>query len=123
MSTKAAAIHSFLSSFGIPAYTAAGVPEDAQMPYITYSLVDGAWSDPETNMTVDVWYRGESEAKPNAKVCDISKAVGIGGVPIGCEAGIIWIKRGSPFAQSVTDEDNAVKRRTINLSVEFFTSY
>lgn len=123
MSTKAAAIHSFLSSFGIPAYTAAGVPEDAQMPYITYSLVDGAWSDPETNMTIDVWYRGESEAKPNAKVSEISKSLGIGGASIRCDNGIIWIKRGSPFAQAVIDEDNTVKRRMINLSVEFLTSY
>lgn len=123
MATKAAAIQKFLESFGVPAYPVTSVPDDAEMPYITYTLYTGAWGDSEQNMPVDVWYRGESEAKPNAKVEEISRKIGIGGIQLPCDDGIIWIKRGSPFGQTVEDEDNSVKRRLVNLSVEFDTYY
>ena len=45
MTTKAATVHSFLAGFGIPAYAATSVPDDAEFPYLTYYLVDGAWGD------------------------------------------------------------------------------
>lgn len=121
MSTKAAAVQSFLSGFGIPAYPVSSVPDDAEMPYLTYTLVIGVWGEGEQNVPVDVWYRGESEAKPNAKVQEISSALGIGGVLLPCDGGAVWVKRGEPFAQTVQDEDNAVKRRLVNLSVEYET--
>lgn len=122
MSTKAAAVHAFLNEFGIPAYPVSSVPDDATMPYITYTLVTNAWGDGEQNLAIDVWYRGESEAKPNAKVQEISDHIGIGGVMVACDGGAAWIKRGEPFSQVVTDEDNAVKRRLVNLSIEFETT-
>lgn len=121
MTTKAAAIHQFLSSMGIPAYPSTSVPDDASMPYLTYSLAVGAWDDGETNISVDLWYRTESEAEPNAKVEEISRKVGLGGTQLVCDGGSVWIKRGSPFAQSVQDEDNSVKRRMVNLSAEYNT--
>lgn len=123
MTTKTAAIHQFLNSFGIPAYPITSVPEDAEMPYITYTLYLNAWNEGEQNIPIDVWYRTESEAAPNAKVTDISKAVGMGGKIIACDDGNIWIKRGSPFAQTVQDTDNTVKRRLINISIECNTEY
>lgn len=36
--TKAAALHSFFSGFGLTAYEENSVPDDAVFPYITYSL-------------------------------------------------------------------------------------
>lgn len=125
MSTKAAAIQGFLSGFGVPAYAAASVPDDATEPYLTYALVDGAWGDGEVAMEVNLWYYGDGEAAPNAKVQEISKAIGIGGAYIPCDGGAIWIKRGSPFAQSVSDGtgDDKVKRRYINLDLEYITPY
>lgn len=125
MSTKAAAIQGFLSGFGVPAYAAASVPDDAAEPYLTYALVDGAWGDGEVAMEVNLWYYGDGEAAPNAKVQEISKAIGIGGTYIPCDGGAIWIKRGSPFAQSVSDGtgDDKVKRRYINLDLEYITPY
>ena len=123
MTTKAAAIHAWINSFGVPAYPASAVPDDAEMPYLTYTPVDGAWDDPEQPMQVDLWYRGESEAAPNAKADEISRSIGLGGTMIGSEAGAVWVRRGSPFCQSVPDEDRTVKRRMINLTIEFFTVY
>lgn len=123
MMTEAAAIQSFMGSFGIPAYPVTSVPDDVEAPYLTYTLVFGEWGGGETNISVDLWYRGESEAKPNAKVKEISRSLGMGGVQLPCDGGTVWIKRGSPFAQVVPDEDNSVKRRLINLSVEYNTEF
>jgi hypothetical protein len=74
-------------------------------------------------MPVNVWYRGESEAAPNAKVREMFQAIGMGGVCVACDGGMLWIKRGSPWAQAVTieGEDEMVKRRYVNVNIEFLT--
>lgn len=123
MSTMAAAIQSYLGSFGIPAYPVSSVPDEAEMPYITYALVTGAWGDGQHNIEANVWYRTESEAEPNAKVAEISKAVSIGGQVIGCDGGAVWIMRGSPWSQTVQDDDTSIKRRMLNFTIEFMTAY
>ena len=119
--TKAAAFQDFMSSLGLPAYAATSVPDDAKMPYITYTWAEGAWGDGPVAVQADIWYRTESEAEPNAKVAEMSKRLGLGGVCLPCEAGVLWVRRGSPFAQAVEDADNSVKRRYINLELEFET--
>ena len=119
--TPEAAIYQWMSSFGIPAYAATSTPSDAEFPYITYDLVLGEWGGTEVNMPVNVWYRGESEAAPNAKVRQIGRALGIGGVTLPCDGGIVWLKKGSPWAQAVRveGEDEKVKRRYVNVNVEY----
>lgn len=123
MSTKAAAIQKFMGGFGIPAYAVSSVPDDAEMPYITYTLVTDAFTGSETNMTVDIWYYGDGERDPNAKAQEVSDAIGLGGKILPCDGGAIWIKRGSPFIQTVPDStDDKVKRRHVNLALEFITN-
>lgn len=119
--TPEAAIYQFLSSFGIPAYAATSVPDQATFPYISYELVVGKWFADEVNMTVNVWYRTDSEAEPNAKVREIGKRIGMGGITVPCDDGMLWIKKGSPWAQAVTveGEDEKVKRRYVNINIEF----
>ena len=121
--TPEAAVYTFLSSFGIPAYAASSVPDQATFPYLTYDLVLGEWGQPEVNMPVNVWYRTDSEALPNAKVREISQAIGMGGVTLPCDGGMLWVKKGSPWAQAVTveGEDEKVKRRYVNISIEYLT--
>ena len=121
--TPEAAIYTFLSGFAIPAYASSSVPDQAQFPYFTYDLVLGEWEQGEANMPVNVWYRTESEAAPNAKVREISQAIGMGGVTIPCDGGMLWLKKGSPWAQAVTidGEDEKVKRRLLNISIETIT--
>jgi len=122
--TPEAAVYTFLSSFGIPAYAASSVPDQATFPYLTYDLVLGEWGQPEVNMPVNVWYRTDSEALPNAKVREISKAIGMGGVLLHCDGGALWLKKGSPWAQAMTveGEDEKVKRRYVNINIEFLTT-
>ena len=121
--TPEAAIYAFLSSFAIPAYASSSVPDQAAFPYITYDLVLGEWGQPEVNMPVNVWYRTDSEALPNAKVREIGERIGMGGVLLHCDGGVLWVKKGSPWAQAVTveGEDEKVKRRYVNINIEFLT--
>lgn len=122
--TPEAAIYQFMNGFGIPAYAATSTPSDATFPYITYDLVVGEWGRSEVNMPVNVWYRTDSEAEPNAKVREIRDALKHGGVQLECEGGTVWLKQGSPWAQSVRveGEDEKVKRRYVNVNVEYLLS-
>lgn len=120
--TKAAALHQFFNGFGIPAYTATSVPDDVVFPWLTYELITSAWEAGEVGLTVNLWYRTTSEATPNAKAQEISDAIGCGGKIIPCDGGYIWLKRGSPWCQSLSDDtDPVIKRRYINVTAEYMT--
>ena len=119
--TKGAALHSFFNEI-MPSYAASAVPDDATLPYLTYELITSAWDGGEVGLTVNMWFRTTSEKEPNAAVDKLSKAIGLGGVFLHCDDGVIWLKRGSPWAQSLTDAtDKTIKRRYINVTAEYLT--
>lgn len=119
--TKGAAIQSFFERF-MTFYASTSVPEDAVFPYGTYEFVNDAWDSGEVSMTVNLWFYTESEAIPNAKVQQLSEAIGYSGVVLQCDGGYIWLKRGTPFAQSLPDDTApGIKRRYLNISVEYLT--
>lgn len=127
--TPEAAIYSFLSGFGMPAYASASVPDQDSptwkgFPYLTYDLVVGEWMRGEVNMPVNLFDRTESERTLNAKVRELREALKSGGVTIPCDGGMLWLKQGSPWAQAMTieGEDEMVKRRYININIEFLTT-
>ena len=79
---------------------------------------------PYVGMTVNLWYYTTSESEPNAKAREISKALGLGGVQIPCDDGSIWLTRGSPWCQSLTDaNDEQIKRRYLNITASYNTIY
>lgn len=120
--TKSAALQAFFESFGIKAYPASSVPDDTEFPWLTYEPILSTWDGDEASITVNLWYRTESEKTPNDKAAEISEAIGMGGKIIPCDGGAIWIKRGSPFCQSLSDEaDYIIKRRYIQLTAAFLT--
>ena len=121
--TKAAAIYQFWSGFGLNAYEENTVPTDAAFPYITYQLVTDSF-DREVAATASLWYRGESWTAINAKTEEIAQQIGLGGKIIKCDGGRIWIKRGQPFAQNMGDEsDDLIKRKYLNVTIEYFTAH
>lgn len=123
MGSKANAIYEFLSGFGIPAYSSASVPVEAEYPYITYDLSVGSFMDGEVNITTNLWYRTDEEVDINNKVQEMSNAIGMGGCLVACDCGVVWIKRGTPWCQSVnTDSDDKIKHKYINIDVEYFTT-
>jgi hypothetical protein len=120
--TKAAALYQFFSSFGMTAYASTAVPEDVVFPYLTYELITSAWEGGEVGLTVNLWFYTESEATPNKKAQELSEAIGIGGKLLKCDEGYIWLKRGSPWCQSLTDDTSpTIKRRYINVTAEYLT--
>ena len=119
--TKGAALQSFFESI-MPAYAETSVPDDAAFPYLTYQLALNAWDNGETALSINMWFYTNSEAVPNAKTQELSDAIGYGGVTLPCDGGFIWLKRGSPWCQSMRDEnDPMIKRRYINVIAEYFT--
>ena len=120
--TKEAALYSFWSGFGLTAYEENTVTDDASFPYITYQLVTDSF-DREVAATASLWYRSESWTAINAKTEEISQKISRGGKIISCDGGAIWLKRGQPFAQNMGDEsDDLIKRKYLNLSVEYLTA-
>lgn len=115
---KYEAIQDFMSSFGLKAYEIHYVPDNAKLPYLTYSAEIGKIGE-ETSFVVNLWYKTTRNDLPNSKVDEIDNALK-GGAVIDCAEGAIWIKKGSPFCQNMIDEnDSSIKRRYINLSAEF----
>lgn len=129
--TKAAALYQFFNSVipGVTAYVSTSVPskangdnKDAAFPYLTYDPVFSAFGAGEVSISVNLWFHGDSEAPANAAVQTLSDALGQGGTQISCDGGSIWLKRGTPFAQAIQEEDQNLKRRYVNIDAEFFTA-
>lgn len=124
--TKAAAIYKFWSGFGLNAYEQSSVPtgtDAPKFPYITYSFASDSFGE-QLATDASVWYRSTSWTDANKKSEEISKKIGRGGVFLPCDDGAVWIKRGTPFSQSMSDEnDNMIRRKYINVSLEFVTAY
>ena len=122
--TKEKALYNFWSSFGLPAFEENAVPtgsEAPDYPYITYQVITDNFGN-EIALAASVWYRSPSWVECNAKTEEIGTSIGRGGKMLHCDEGAIWIKRGSPFAQSMGDEvDDMIRRKLLNLSVEFMT--
>lgn len=122
--TKEAALSNFWSMFGLPAYEENAVPsgeDGAEFPYITYQVVTDSFGN-DVALTGSVWYRSTSWKEANAKAQEISDKIGLGGVTLACDGGIIWIRRGDPFAQSMGDDsDDLIKRKHINIVIEYLT--
>jgi hypothetical protein len=125
---KASAIHNFWSGFGLTAYEENTVPsaDDSEnapaFPYLTYQVATGDIGV-EIALSASLWYRSSSWLDVNNKARQIEKKIGQGGIVLPCDGGAMWIKRGTPFAQNMSDpDDDAIRRKFINISVEFFTA-
>lgn len=116
---KYASIYSFFNSFGIPFYVNTNVPNDAKYPYGTYENVTGSEFD-EASVTVRLFYYSTKESEINDMAEKISKKIGYGGTQIPCENGCIWVTKGTPFCQAVSDDsDTNIKSRYILVNLEF----
>lgn len=123
--TKGAALQAFFEHF-LPSYAASAVPDDVVFPCLTYEMITSAWDGDNgggVSLTVNLWYYTTSEATPNEKAEEISKAIGYGGKLLPCDDGYIWLKRGSPWCQSLHDNaESIIKRRYLNVTAEYLTA-
>lgn len=119
--TKEAALQSFWSSFGLTAYEENAVPDNAVLPYITYGVSVGSFVDNGIPVSASLWYKSPWSVI-NAKAREVSDYIGAGGTIIECDGGAVWITRGNPFSQNMMDDsDSSVRRKYINISIEYLT--
>ena len=118
MINTAQALYQFYSSFGIPAYTTDTVPDDAQLPYITYNLTE---TEPLQSAThyAQVWYKSTSNAALFAKVDQIKAAIGEG-ILIPCTGGYVSLRPASPYVQMMTDAVPEIRYAYINLQINCY---
>ena len=120
---KAQALQHFWSSFGLAAYDSTVVPDNAQMPYITYSVSTDSLNN-VVNMNASLWYRSSSWKDITEKADEIAEAIVKMNPPsIQLDNGRLYITKGTPFAQRMSDEDGNVRRIYLNIQAEFFTAY
>ena len=120
------AIHNFWNSFGWDAYDENSVDTGdnaPQLPYITYSAQTSALGQILT-FTGSLWDRSSSWQSVSNKADEIAEAIGYGYTIDEIEGGYLWIVRGQPFAQRMSDpNDSEIKRIYIQLNAEFLTAY
>lgn len=118
---KVQAIAHFWNSFDIPAYNENSVPDDAEMPYITFNVVTSDFGE-KVLLYAYLWYRSMSWNEITKKMFEISNYIGRGGKMIETNDGGIWIKKDTQFGQTTSDEeDRLVKGYYLTIEVEFET--
>ena len=88
---------------------------------ITYNVAVGGFND-NIAMSASLWYRTKSWAEISAKAEEIYDYIGYGGVMVPFDGGAIWIRRGTPFAQRVSDEDDSFRRILLNIEAEYVSA-
>ena len=120
MTNTAKALHSFFSGFGLPAYAEYSVPDEAQLPYITYQLTESDWRD-QSSLYARIWYRSARLTEVNAKADQIRAAVGeCASIPT--DTGALYLYPGSPYAQYMPMEgDDTLKVVYLNFTLTAHT--
>lgn len=119
MMDKWQAIHSVWSSFGIPAYDETDVPDNAVMPYITYSASVSSFEQ-FVLLSGSIWYKSNAWDLISQKADAIAEYLR-GSKIIKIDGGYLYLSQGNPFAQRMADEDPTVRRIYININAEFYT--
>ena len=121
--TKEAALYSFWSGFGIPAYEENTVPANANFPYITYQVIVGSFGN-GIMLTASVYYRSESWNEINQKTREIQQAMKGNGGSLHCDGGGIRLLPEQQFSQNMGDEsDSLIRRKYLNITVEYLTAH
>lgn len=112
------AIIKFWRSFGLAAYDVGSVPEDAPFPRLTYNVAVDSFGNPVFG-EMSLWYRSSVWEAIMEKSHEIEQAIGRGGICLSYDGGCVWLTRGTPWAQRVTDEDDTLRRISHNVTYEF----
>ena len=103
MINTAATLKTFFGGFGLPAYTLDSVPENVDLPYITYPLVEPEW-DRQASFYCQIWYRKNRLADLLAKADQVTAAIG-SMKRFAQPGGYLVLYPATPLVQILTDED------------------
>ena len=121
---KTQALYNFFSGFELPAYEENTVPTGAnapELPYITYATATSGF-DSDVQISASLWYKGYSWEGADRKAAEINTALAHGGKMIPYTGGALWIRRGTPFAQHMADDDDTIRRIYLNLTAEYLSA-
>lgn len=130
---KQQAYNSFWSGFGVLAFEENSVPDDetidamiksglapAKFPYITYQVLIDDLGSP-VYPTASIWDRSTSWQRADTLANTISARIQNTNT-IKLDNGRVFITKGSPFAQHMSEEaDRYIRRVVLNLGIEFLT--
>lgn len=117
--TARQALQTFWESFSLPAFDATTVPDDTPLPYITYEAGED-YFDYNLASSASLWYHSPSWVEITEKEKQIADYIGRGGKIIEFDGGGIWIKRGEPWAQRMSDiNDTMTRRMVLNIEIEY----
>lgn len=116
MRDTAKALKTFVGSFGLPAYMADSIPDDVQLPYLTYPVTQPEW-DQKASFYIQGWYRTTANADMLAKADQIIREIGTG-IIINTENGYLVIYPETPLIQMLVDGD--MRSFYINLSINSY---
>lgn len=120
---KTQALCAFWEGFTWPAYDEGTVPRDAGYPRITYNVVTDSLDRPLA-MYASLWDYGTSWESITKKADEIAEAIDNLYPPaIAYDNGRLYITKGTPFAQRMTDENDMVRRVYINITAEYFSAH
>ena len=113
------ALHTYLSGFGLKAYAEDSVPDNAQLPYITYRVVDPEWHQKAT-FFVRVWFRSTRNAELLEKADQITGDIGEA-KRLPFDGGLLVVWPESPKVQIVVDsKDRDLRYAYISLSLNSY---
>ena len=116
MYQTAAALKAFFSGFGLPAYQNGTVPDDVELPYISYSNAEPEWNQ-KASLYAQVWDRTKSNEGIMRKADQITAAIGESRrIPL--EGGYLVIWPETPLIQIQADGD--YRYAYINLSINAY---
>lgn len=122
--TKSEAIYNFWAQFGIPAYDESTVPDDAPLPYITYSVITDSIGN-VCRTSASIWDESYSWKYVSNMTNAISRTIAEMYPPtIAIDGGRLYVTMGTPFAQRMREDSNdKIRRVRLNVDFEFLTAY
>lgn len=117
MINTAKTLKTFYGGFGIPAYTLESVPENVNLPYITFPLTEPEWNE-QASTYCQVWYPKNRLADLLAKADSIVAAIGSTGIKFAQPGGYCVLYPSTPLIQILTDEHT--QSAYINLAINVY---
>ena len=102
MLNTAAKLKAFFAGFDIPAYTLASVPEEVELPYIAYRLIEPEWNK-QADTYCSIYYPKNQLEELLKKADQIAEAIGTGH-KIKMPGGYIVLYPAENFIQIKADE-------------------
>lgn len=116
MINTAKTLKTFFGGFDLPAYTLESVPDEVELPYITYPLTEPEWNE-QASFYCQVWYPKKKLENLLTKADQIVAAIGTGKI-FEQQGGYVVIYPSTPLIQILTDEYS--QSAYINLSINAY---